>query len=89
MEYALRRKGDHRLGHTVRRATIPPRRPGARLFKPLRQTVESINQTFGGQARTRRTGYEVTSSIHPEQSIHPGSSPLKSFAQALNLNAVR
>ena len=26
-----------------------PSRPGARLFKPLRQTIESINQTFKGQ----------------------------------------
>jgi hypothetical protein len=24
-------------------------RPGAHLFKPLRQTIESINQTFKGQ----------------------------------------
>jgi DDE family transposase len=31
-------------------------RPGARLFKPLRQTVESINQTFKGQLDLERHG---------------------------------
>lgn len=29
-------------------------RPGARLFKPLRQTIESINQTFKGQLDLER-----------------------------------
>jgi hypothetical protein len=26
-----------------------PQRPGAHLFKPLRQLIESVNDTFGGQ----------------------------------------
>jgi len=33
-----------------------PERPGARLFKPLRQTIESINQTFKGQLDLERHG---------------------------------
>ena len=33
-----------------------PTRPGARLFKPLRQTIESINQTFKGQLDLERHG---------------------------------
>jgi len=31
-------------------------RPGARLFKPLRQSIESINQTFKGQLDLERHG---------------------------------
>jgi len=31
-------------------------RPGARLFTPLRQTIESINQTFKGQLDLERHG---------------------------------
>ena len=33
-----------------------PDRVGARLFKPLRQTVESINETFKGQLDLERHG---------------------------------
>lgn len=33
-----------------------PERPGARLFRPLRQTIESINQTFKGQLDLERHG---------------------------------
>ena len=33
-----------------------PPRPGAHLFKPLRQTIESINQTFKGQLDLERHG---------------------------------
>jgi hypothetical protein len=33
-----------------------PERPGARLFKPLRQTIESINQTFKAQLDLERHG---------------------------------
>ena len=33
-----------------------PDRPGAPLFKPLRQTIESINQTFKGQLDLERHG---------------------------------
>ena len=33
-----------------------PRRPGAHLFKPLRQTIESINQTFKGQLNLEHHG---------------------------------
>ena len=31
-------------------------RPGARFFKPLRQTIESINETFKGQLDLERHG---------------------------------
>jgi hypothetical protein len=31
-------------------------RPGARFFKPLRQTIESINHTFKGQLDLERHG---------------------------------
>ena len=31
-------------------------RPGARLFKPLRQLIESVNQTFKGQLDLERHG---------------------------------
>ena len=33
-----------------------PERPGAQLFKPLRQIIESINQTFKGQLDLERHG---------------------------------
>jgi len=33
-----------------------PDRPGTRFFKPLRQTIESINQTFKGQLDLERHG---------------------------------
>lgn len=33
-----------------------PERPGTALFKPLRQTIESINQTFKGQLDLERHG---------------------------------
>jgi hypothetical protein len=33
-----------------------PERPGARLFKPLRQIIESINETFKGQLDLERHG---------------------------------
>ena len=33
-----------------------PERPGARFFKPLRQTIESINQTLKGQLDLERHG---------------------------------
>ncbi|WP_158893662.1 transposase, partial [Amycolatopsis anabasis] len=33
-----------------------PERPGARLFKPLRQTIESINQTLKSQLDLERHG---------------------------------
>ena len=33
-----------------------PERSGARLFKPLRQTIESINQTFKAQLDLERHG---------------------------------
>jgi hypothetical protein len=33
-----------------------PKRPGAGLFKPLRQVIESINQTFKGQLDLERHG---------------------------------
>ena len=37
------------------RAGEPPR-PGARLFKPLRQVIESINDTFKGQLDLEQNG---------------------------------
>ena len=33
-----------------------PERPGSRFFKPLRQVIESINQTFKGQLDLERHG---------------------------------
>jgi Transposase DDE domain len=33
-----------------------PQRPGARLFKPLRQLIESVNATFKGQLDLERHG---------------------------------
>ena len=33
-----------------------PERPGARFFKPLRQVIESVNQTFKGQLDLERHG---------------------------------
>ena len=33
-----------------------PERPGAHLFKPLRQVIESVNQTFKGQLDLERHG---------------------------------
>jgi len=36
--------------------TREPERPGARFFKPLRQTIESINDTFKGQLDLEQHG---------------------------------
>jgi hypothetical protein len=33
-----------------------PQRPGARLFRPLRQLIESVNDTFKGQLDLERHG---------------------------------
>ena len=38
-------------------------RPGARLFKPLRQTIESINQTFKGQLDLERHGGRTAAGV--------------------------
>jgi hypothetical protein len=38
-------------------------RPGARLFKPLRQTIESINETFKGQLDLERHGGRSTAGV--------------------------
>jgi hypothetical protein len=40
-----------------------PPRPGARLFKPLRQTIESINQTFKGQLDLERHGGHTAAGV--------------------------
>jgi hypothetical protein len=40
-----------------------PERPGAQLFKPLRQTIESINQTFKGQLDLERHGGRSTAGV--------------------------
>ena len=52
---------EHTLDHAgivlLRRARKgEPDRPGARFFKPLRQTIESINQTLKGQLDLERHG---------------------------------
>ncbi|MCP2204532.1 hypothetical protein LX90_009007, partial [Lentzea flava] len=52
-EHALRDAGVMLL-RQARKGEAP--RPGARLFKPLRQTIESINQTFKGQLDLERHG---------------------------------
>jgi hypothetical protein len=38
-------------------------RPGARLFRPLRQTIESINQTFKGQLDLERHGARTQAGV--------------------------
>ncbi|GAA3524441.1 hypothetical protein FHR32_007432 [Streptosporangium album] len=40
-----------------------PERAGARLFKPLRQTIESINQTFKGQLDLERHGARTPAGV--------------------------
>jgi hypothetical protein len=40
-----------------------PDRPGAPLFKPLRQTIESINQTFTGQLDLERHGGRTSAGV--------------------------
>ncbi|WP_433431365.1 IS982 family transposase [Nonomuraea sp. CA-141351] len=40
-----------------------PPRPGAHLFKPLRQTIESINQTFKGQLDLERHGARTAAGV--------------------------
>jgi hypothetical protein len=52
-EHALRTAGLVLL-RQARKGEAP--RPGARLFKPLRQTIESINQTFKAQLDLERHG---------------------------------
>lgn len=47
-------ENDLRLLRPARKGEPP--RPGARLFVPLRQTIESINQTFKGQLDLERHG---------------------------------
>lgn len=52
-EHALA-EGDLRLLRKARKGEPP--RPGSELFKPLRQTIESINQTLKGQLDLERHG---------------------------------
>jgi hypothetical protein len=40
-----------------------PERAGAHLFKPLRQVIESINQTFKGQLDLERHGGKTTAGV--------------------------
>jgi hypothetical protein len=40
-----------------------PERPGAPLFKPLRQTIESINQTFKAQLDLERHGGHTATGV--------------------------
>jgi hypothetical protein len=40
-----------------------PARPGAQLFKPLRRTIESINQTLKGQLDLERHGGRSTAGV--------------------------
>jgi hypothetical protein len=47
-------ENDLKLLRPARKGEAP--RPGARLFAPLRQTIESINQTFKGQLDLERHG---------------------------------
>lgn len=47
-------ENDLKLLRPARKGEAP--RPGARLFVPLRQTIESINQTFKGQLDLERHG---------------------------------
>jgi hypothetical protein len=49
-----------------------PERPGAHLFKPLRQTIESINQTFKAQPGPRTTR-RPRRRHGPRPAAHPGT----------------
>ena len=40
-----------------------PPRPGARLFKPLRQLIESVNATFKGQLDLERHGGHTSAGV--------------------------
>ena len=40
-----------------------PARPGARLFRPLRQIIESVNGTFKGQLDLERHGGHTTPGV--------------------------
>jgi len=40
-----------------------PERPGARFFKPLRQVIESINDTFKGQLDLERHGGHTAAGV--------------------------
>ena len=51
-----------------------PPRPGARFLRPLRQIIESINQTLKGQLSLERHKGRTRSSASPCASSH-GSSP--------------
>ena len=42
-----------------------PERPGARFFKPLRQIIESINDTFKGQLDLERHGGHTPAGWRP------------------------
>jgi len=49
-----------------------PARPGTRFFKPLRQVVESVNDTFKGQPGPRTTRRPYPSRGHrPHPPAHP------------------
>jgi hypothetical protein len=59
-EHALRTAGVRLLRQA--RQGEPPR-PGAQLFKPLRQTIESINQTLKGQLDLERHGARTPAGV--------------------------
>jgi hypothetical protein len=40
-----------------------PERPGSQFFKPLRQIIESVNQTFKGQLDLERHGGRTTAGV--------------------------
>jgi hypothetical protein len=40
-----------------------PERPGTRFFKPLRQTIESINDTFKGQLDLEQHGGHTVAGV--------------------------
>ncbi len=48
-----------------------PERGGAALFKPLRQVIESINQTFKGQLDLERHGGHTPGRDRPRPAAHP------------------
>jgi hypothetical protein len=49
-----------------------PERPGAYLFKPLRQTIESINQTFKSQLHLERPGGHTPAGVMVRILQHSG-----------------
>ncbi|MFI1361298.1 hypothetical protein ACH4TV_48265, partial [Streptomyces sp. NPDC020898] len=76
-------KQDIRLLRPARKGE--PERPGAPLFKPLRQVIESVNETFKGQLNLEpRVKCWVSSMTMPSisQATTPSSTPASTWGSA-------